>query len=260
MSIPQGAALITGASAGLGAIYAELFAADGHDVILVARRQDRLDTLADTLRDKHSIQATVIAADLAQPDSPQHIFDTIKAANIDVAYVVNNAGFGDREAFKRQSIDRILGMIHVNMTSLTHLTYLFVNPMIERGGGRILNIGSTAGFQPGPYMAVYYASKAYVNSFSEALAFELRNSPVSVTVSCPGATGTEFATVAGNDKTPIFKRKTATAEDVAREGYHAMHAGKVMIVHGMANKIAIHSLRYSPRSLVRSVAARLNSD
>jgi len=109
-------------------------------------------------------------------------------------------------------------------------------------------------------MAVYYASKAYVNSFSEALAFELRDSPVSVTLSCPGATSTEFATVAGNDKTPIFKRKTATAEDVAREGYQAMHAGKVMVVHGFVNKVGVHSLRYSPRGVVRALAAKLNSD
>jgi len=149
-------------------------------------------------------------------------------------------------------------MVQVNVNALAQLTGLFLPAMVKRRSGRILNIGSTAGFQPGPGMATYYASKAFVNSFTEALAHELRGSGVHATVSCPGATDTEFGEVAGNDKSILFRLGTATAETVARQAYDAMMAGRPMIVHGLTNKIAAQSLRVSPRAVVRSLVASLN--
>jgi uncharacterized protein len=146
----------------------------------------------------------------------------------------------------------------VNVRALVELTHAFVRPMVERGRGRILNLGSTAGFQPGPFMATYYASKAFVNLFTEALAYELRGTGVTATVSCPGATATEFAAVAGNEKSRLFRMGAASPQEVAKEAYAAMMKGKPMIVHGVKNKLAVQALRVSPRSAVRAIAAALN--
>ena len=150
-------------------------------------------------------------------------------------------------------------MIQVNITALTHLTGLFLPAMVARKSGRILNVGSTAGFQPGPYMAVYYASKAFVNSFTEALWFELKGTGVTATVSCPGATATEFASVAGVDRSRLFKSGVADADTVARDAYRAMMTGTAITVHGFKNKALIQSLRVSPRAAVRSIVARMNT-
>jgi len=251
-------ALVTGASAGLGLDYARLFAADGHDLVLVARRRDKLDEIAAALAKDHGGKVTVIAADLQDPTAPKRIFDEVTAAGITVDFLVNNAGFGSNGAFVDLSADRELGMIDVNVRSLVHLTRLFLPGMVERKRGRVLNIGSTAGFVAGPFMATYYASKAFVNSFTEALAYELKGTGVTATVSCPGATATEFAAVAGNDKSSLFKSGVADSASVARHGYHAMLAGKVMAIPGVKNKLSTQSVRFSPRSWVRAIAARLN--
>ena len=253
-------AIVTGASAGLGREFAKLFAAAGHGVVLVARRKNELDVFARQLEGAYSIPTLVVAADLADRAAPKKIFDAVTDAGIDVEFLVNNAGYGSNGTFAELDIDKEIGMVEVNVTSLLALTRLFLPAMIKAGRGRVLNIGSTAGFQPGPFMSTYYASKAFVNSFTEALAFELRGTGVTATVSCPGPTATEFAAIAGNDKTRLFTEKSgvATAADVAREAYEAMKAGKSMVVHGFKNKLGAQALRFSPRAAVIAIAAKLN--
>lgn len=251
-------ALITGASSGLGMEYAKLFAADKRDVVLVARRKDRLQALANELSAKSGIKAQVLAEDLADPAAPQRIVEEIKRAGFQIDYLVNNAGFGATGAFDETDPARELAMIQVNITALVELTRSLLPDMIRRKHGRILNIGSTAGFQPGPFMALYYASKAFVNSFTEALWYELRGTGVSATVSCPGATATEFSTVAGNDRTRLFKLGAMNAAEVARQGYQAMLEGKPLVIHGLKNRILASSVRISPRPVVRAIAASMN--
>jgi short-subunit dehydrogenase len=251
-------ALITGASAGLGLEYARLFAADKHDLVLVARRKDRLDALAAELAAAHGVKVHVVAADLMEPAAAQQIVDAVAALGVEVEYLVNNAGFGTNGTFWELDAAKERGMIEVNITALVVLTRAFLPGMVQRKRGRVLNIGSTAGFQPGPYMAGYYASKAFVNSFTEGLAYELRGTGVTATVSCPGATATEFALVAGNENSKLFKMGAMTAAEVAADGYRAMMAGSPMVVHGLKNKFSAWSVRLSPRALVTAIAASLN--
>lgn len=260
MSEPNTTALVTGASAGLGREFAHLFAADGHDVVLVARRKGKLETLASELSGAYGITATPLPGDLADGETPQRIFDTISDQGLRIEFLVNNAGFGSNGPFVELELERELDMIQVNVSALVALTRLFLPAMVERGSGRVLNIGSTAGFQAGPYMATYYASKAFVNLFTEALAFELEGTGVTATVHCPGATDTEFADVAGNDESKLFAAGAASANEVARHAYDAMMKGKPMAVHGFKNKLGVQSLRVSPRSLVRRIAASLNQE
>lgn len=254
----KGTALVTGASAGLGHDFAHLFAADGHDVVLVARRRDRLVALADELHGRHGIAATVVDADLAAPGAARRIADAARDGGRAIDFLVNNAGFGATGAFAETEPERALGMVQVNVTALVELTRLLLPDMLARRRGRILNVGSTAGFQPGPFMATYYASKAFVNSFTEALAYELAGTGVSATLSCPGATATEFAGHAGNDTSLLFKLGAADAKTVAREAYGAMMAGRRLVVHGVTNKIGVQALRVGPRAVVLALAARLN--
>jgi uncharacterized protein len=251
-------ALITGASAGLGLEYAKLFATDGHDVVLVARRRDRLEALAKELESGKRIRAHVVAADLGTPAGLQRVLDDLRRLGAEIEFLVNNAGFGASGAFVQLDLARQLEMVQVNISSLLALTHALLPAMIARRSGRILNVGSTAGFQPGPFMATYYASKAFVNSFTEALSYELRGTGVTATVSCPGATATEFSTVAGTERSRLFRMGAASAATVAREGYRAMMAGKPIVVHGMKNKFGVQLLRVSPRAAVRAVAASLN--
>jgi short-subunit dehydrogenase len=257
--MPRKIALITGASAGLGEQFAQLFADDGHDVLLVARRADRLEALAAQLKTAHDVTAHVIAADLGDPAAPQRIFDETAKRGLQVDFLVNNAGFGSNGAFLDQDLAREAEMIDVNCTALVKLSHLFGRPMRDRRSGRILNIASTAGFQAGPYMATYYATKAFVISFSEALADELRGSGVTVTCHCPGATHTEFAAKAGNDKARLFKRPgIAGAREVAEHAYRAMMKGETLAIHGLLNRLAAHGTRLSPRKVSRSIASALN--
>jgi short-subunit dehydrogenase len=251
-------ALITGASAGLGLEFSRLFAADKHDVILVARRKDRLEELADELQRRHSVRAHVIAADLMKPDAAAQLVEAVGKLGVEVEFLVNNAGFGYTSAFVESDLDRQLGMLQVNVMVLTALCRAFVPAMVQRGHGHVLNIGSTAGCQPGPFMAVYYASKAYVNSFTEALAYELKGTGVTATLSLPGATATEFAAVAGNDKSRLFAMGAMPGAVVARQAYKAMHAGKRMKVHGALNKFTVFAVRMTPRPVINAVAAALN--
>ncbi len=250
--------LITGASAGLGTEFARLFAKGGHDVVLVARRRDKLETLATVLSKAHGINATVIAADLTDPKSPQRIADKLAVAGTDIDFLVNNAGFGTNGAFAELDGVRELDLLEVNIKALVGLTHLFLPGMIERGYGKVLNIGSTAGFQPGPFMADYYASKAFVISFTEAIAQELRGTGVTATVACPGATTTEFADTAGVDESMLFKMRVADAPSVAEDAYRAMMSGKAKTIPGIFNRVTAEFSRIGPTSLTSRLSARLN--
>ena len=259
--MPRKLALITGASAGIGEQLAHCFAKDGHDVLLVARREDKLNVLAGQLKLAHDIEAHVIAADLADPKAPQQVYDETVKRGLAVEFLANNAGFGSNGPFLDLDLGGEARMIEVNCTALLKLTHLFGRPMRERRSGRILNIASTAAFQAGPFMATYYATKAFVVSFSEALAEEFRGTGVTVTCHCPGATYSEFAGVAGTAGTKLFRRaQIATAEEVARHAYRATMKGETLAVHGLLNRIFMESVRLAPRKLPRMVAARLNRD
>ena len=250
-------ALVTGASAGLGSHFARLFAQDGHDLVLVARRQDKLDQVATELRQVYGIHTTVIAADLTDPKASLHLYEEVMRAGIEVEFLVNNAGFGTSGAFVELDLARELDLIELNVKALTHLTGLVLPAMVARRSGRILNVGSSAGFLPGPFMATYYASKAYVLNFTEALAYELRGTGVTATVLCPSATATEFAHVAGVESSALF-HSAADPASVALYGYRSMVKGKTIAIPGMKNKLSLESLRVSPRSVMRVVAGRLN--
>lgn len=259
MTNDQGSALVTGASSGLGLEYAKLLAADGHGLVLVARREEKLRELAAELTAQHGVSATVIAADLADGAAPARLVARLRDEGIVVSQLINNAGFGATGGFVDLPAERQLAMIQVNVMALVHLTRLLLPDMVARGFGRVLNIASTAGFQPGPGMAIYYASKGFVLSFSEAIAHELRGTGVTVTCHCPGATATEFATEAGNADSKLFKAGVADAAAVARHGYKAMKGGRVLKVHGPLNWLAMESLRITPRAALRPLVAWVNS-
>jgi uncharacterized protein len=253
----KGTALITGASGGIGAELAKLCAAGGHDVILVARGKDALEELAASLHEAHGVGARVLAADLADPAAPRAIREQVGGAGVDI--LVNNAGFGLRGAFAETDWAAEARMIQVNIAALAHLTKLFLPDMIRRGAGRILNVGSTAGMVPGPLMAVYYASKAFVNSFSEALANEVKGTGVTVTLLCPGPTRTRFGAVAGANGTRLFTGSSMSAAEVAREGYQAMMRGRRAVIAGTRNRWMMAGTRLAPRAAVAGVVRRLNS-
>lgn len=250
-------ALITGASAGIGAELAKVFAAHDHDLVLVARRRDALEALAGTLEGKHGITATVIVDDLGDPEAPERIFAAARDARIEVDVLVNNAGFGLGGEFSETPIAREITMVQVNITALMHLTKLFVGPMLKRRAGYVLNVASTAGFFPGPLQSVYYASKAFVLSFSQALAEELEPSGISVTCLCPGPTETEFARVAGMKSVRLPNLEVADAGDVAEFGYRAMVARWRVAVPGARNKLVVQAQRFVPRRLIARAMRRM---
>jgi len=240
-------ALVTGASAGIGKELARVLSVD-HDLILSARREPELRTLAAEL--SHA-SCRIIPIDLANPIGPQSLFDAVAAMGLTVDVLVNNAGFGDLGPFADADLGKMLRMIQVNATALTELTGLFLPGMIARQRGGILNVGSVAGFQPGPLMAVYYATKAYVNSFSEALSNEVAGTGVTVTCLCPGPTRSEFATVAGMEQTEVFTvGSVADAHSVAVAGVRALRRSKRLIVTGFRNRVLLFAERFLPRGLV----------
>ena len=246
----RGTALITGASAGIGAELARVFAEHGHDLILVARRQDALEALAGQVEGKYGIRATVLPADLSDPAAPAELYEAVRGANLQVDILVNNAGFGLAGEFAETELGRELEMIQVNVAALTHLTKLFLGPMMQRHSGGILNVASVAALFPGPLRSVYYATKAYVLSFSEALAEELRDSGVRVTALCPGPTSTEFHSVSGGAPERFGSRGVADAHSVARFGYAALQDGERVAIPGIQNKVAVQARRLAPRGLV----------
>ncbi len=257
MSAPASrpAALITGASGGIGLELARLCAKGGHDLILVARNQPKLEEVAKYLSGMYQIRAEVIAADLTDSEAPQAIMQEIASRGMGVDVLINNAGFGDWGLFGRADLDRQLDMIQVNITALTVLTRLALPGMVSRHRGRILNVASSAGFVPGPLMAVYYATKAFVVSFSEAISNELRGTGITVTALCPGPTRTGFMERAGMRGSNLFSSPNVMAvEPVALAGYRGMMRGQVLVVPGLANKLLVFSVRLGPRWMVRRIA------
>ena len=248
-------ALITGASSGIGRELAKLCAAAGNDVVLVARRGNELDALAGELHSAHSVAVRSLPADLSDPTAPQAIFDACAAADI----LINNAGFGHVGAFSATDWDTEARMIQVNVTSLAHLTRLYLPGLIARRSGRILNVASTAAFVPGPNMAMYYATKAMVFSLTLAIAAELEGTGVTATALCPGPTASEFSRVAGNDRSKLFRGAVMSAADVAREGFDAMMAGKPEIIAGSRNRWMIWGARFAPRKMLTAMTKKLNS-
>ncbi len=199
-----------------------------------------------------------VALDLTAPSAPQSLFDELQREGVAVDILINNAGYGMLGEFAEVPLEESLGQIQLNMTALTYLTKLFLGPMLQRRSGRIMNVASTAGFQPGPLMAVYYATKAYVISFSEALANELAGKGITVTCLCPGATETGFAGRAGNDQSRLFKQlRPMDAKTVARAGYRGLLKGKTLVIPGVRNWLVMESLRFSPRRVVTAVSRRL---
>src|ERR1700686_4728805 len=254
-------ALVTGGSGGIGIEIAKVLARNGFDLVLVARKRDTLEAAAGQIEGKFDVRVQVFAADLRRPDAPQAIFDFLHNENIPIEVLVNNAGFGLLGEFADTKLQRELERIQVNIAALTHLTKLFLPAMIKRKSGRVLNVASTAAFQPGPLMAVYYATKAYVLSFSQALAEELRHSGVTVTALCPGPTETGFAAEAGVESVRLFTlMKPSSSAAVARTGYKAMKRGRRVAVHGLINKSLTQSLRVTPRRLVSLIVRKLQEN
>ncbi len=251
--------LVTGASSGIGLELARLFARDKADLVLVARRGDRLQTLAAELAERHGVEIVVMPKDLADDKAPRQIYDRLLGEGRSVDVVVNNAGFGARGAVAEIESGRQLDMLRVNVVALTHLCRLFLPKMLERRRGGILNVASTAAFQPGPFMGVYYASKAYVLSFTEALAEETRGTGVTVSCLAPGATRSEFQAVAKLEDALIFKLGAQSSEAVARAGYDGFRRGRVIVVPGLKNKIGVASVRFTPRPLMRRIIRRLQA-
>lgn len=243
-------ALITGASAGLGYEFCKQFAIHGYNLVLVSRDTQRLILYAKELCKQFNISTKVISRDLSVLSAANEIYDELRKESISIDILVNNAGFNVYGHFWETELLKELQMIQLNLVSLTQLTKLFLPAMVKRKSGRILNIGSTGSYVPGPLNAVYCATKAYVLSFSEAIAEELVNSGVTVTTLCPGATATEFAKRAGMETTKLFQGRTMGGKTVAEIGYKALMEGKRTIIAGTSNKIQICSTKFMPRTIV----------
>lgn len=251
-------ALITGASSGIGYALAENFAADGFDVVLAARSVAKLEALADKLQTRFGITATVIAADLETAHGAAQLHAEIKRRDIVISALANNAGYGSFGEFKDSSLDTELAMMQLNMLTLVALTKLCM-PDLVATKGKVLNVASIAAFQPGPYMAVYYATKAFVLSFSEAIAEELDGTGVTVTALCPGLTASGFQDKADMNKSALVKgKKLPTSEEVAALGYQAMQRGQRVYVPGVQNWLFTQSVRFTPRSMVTAMVKKLS--
>ncbi len=251
-------ALITGASSGIGLELAHLFARDGYRLVLAARNRSVLRELGDELQSRHSIQVRISPKDLAHPASPGELYQELQEAGIVLDVLVNNAGFGGTGSFLNSDWDNEAEMIHVNITALTHLTKLFL-PQIRAREGKVMNVASVAAFLPGPFMSVYYASKAYVLSFSEALAEELSGTGTTVTCLCPGPVMTKFQERAGTSTTGLARGPLLLdVRDVALAGYEGMKQGKRIVIPGWKNAALVQGLRASPRSMVTKIVRGMN--
>ena len=246
-------ALITGASNGIGLELAKIHAAKGDDLVLVARNKQKLDELKSELESAHKVKVYTIGKDLSLPNAAKDVYDETTRQHISIDYLINNAGFGDFGMFAETDWNKELQMINLNITALTHFTKLYLQDMAKRGSGKIMNVASTAAFQPGPTMSVYCATKAYVLSFSEAV-----NKGITVTALCPGPTESGFQSAAAQEESKIVKgKKMPSARAVAEYGYRAMMSGKTIAIHGMMNAILANSVRFMPRSLVVKVTRNL---
>src|SRR5215472_12698892 len=247
--------LITGASGGIGYELAKLFGRDGHNLALVARSGDSLAQVARELESKFGVAGKTVALNLATPPAPKFLYDQLQREGVVVDIVVNNAGFGVFGEFAQMPQEEIAGQIQLNIAAPTELCRLFLPPMLARRSGKIMNVASTAAFQPGPMMAVYYATKAYVLSFSEAIANEVRGSGVTVTCFCPGATHTGFAQRSGTENSRLFKQVgVMSAERVARDGYRALMDGRTVAISGAHNWVVAQSARFAPRKMVTAIS------
>ena len=244
-------ALITGASTGIGKEFAHIHAEKGGDLIIVARSKDKLEVLKKELETKYPIKVMVIAKDLSHPTAPKEIYDEVTKAGIEVDYLINNAGFGGVGKFHEREWKQDLQMINLNIVALTALTRLFLPDFVKRNRGSILNVSSTASFMPGPLQAVYFATKAYVTFFSNAIAEELHDTNITVTNLMPGATDTEFGRVSGMDKTSMFE-KTVGARVVAEDGYNGMIKGKLDVVSGLTfgQKMMMAMIPFTPKKMI----------
>lgn len=244
-------ALITGASSGIGEEFAKIHAEKGGDLIVVARGENKLNKLKKELEKKYNITVFVIQKDLTKSNATREVYDEIKNAGLKVDYLINNAGFGGLGKFNERELEHDLAMINLNITALTTLTHYFLQDFIKNNEGKILNISSTASLMPGPLQAVYFATKAYVTSFSNAIAEELKNTNITVTNLMPGATETQFGRKSGMDKTTMFK-KTASARSVAEDGYIGMLNGKLDVVSGLTftQKIMTSMIPLMPKKMI----------
>lgn len=247
-------ALITGASGGIGYELAKLFAGDRCHLVLVARSESKLQQIASELTEKFGVSVKVIAKDLAVPTSPEEIWQELQTAGITIDVLVNNAGYATYGLFAETELESELKMMQLNMVTLTHLTKLLLPGMLERRAGKVLNIASTAAFQPGPLMAVYYASKAYVLSFSEALANELQGTGVTVTVLCPGPTASGFQARANMENSKLVKNKAIMdAQEVAAIGYRGLNNNQTVVIPGWKNKFLALTVRFTPRNVITKI-------
>ena len=246
-------ALITGASSGIGKELARIHAERGGHLVVVARSEDKLNDLRNELVEKHGTQVKVISKDLTMPEAVNEIYQEIKNGKIKIDYLINNAGFGLLGEFYKQDWQRNQDMINLNITALTSMTHKFLDDFVKRGSGKILNVSSTASLMPGPLQAVYFATKAYVTSFSNAISEELRGTKITVTNLMPGATATDFGSTSGMDKTDMFK-KAATARSVAMDGYNGMIKGRLDVISGLtfSQKILTTFIPFTPKKIVLS--------
>lgn len=251
--------LITGASSGIGYEFSNIFASRGYHLILVSMNAERLRKAADEIMNKHRVHVRTIEKDLSKINSAEEIYAeaTALAGHIDI--LINNAGIQVYGPFGETKQEDEINLLAVNLISLTKLTKLFLKDMIKRGNGKILNVGSTGSFAPGPLNAVYCASKAYVLSLSEAIAQEIKGTGVTITTLCPGATKTDFARRAGIENVRLFKSKTMSAHDVAEIGYKALMKGRTTVVAGFYNKLVAFSVRITPRRIVSKISQYLMS-
>jgi short-subunit dehydrogenase len=251
-------AVVTGASSGLGVDFAHELAKDGHDLILVARSTPALENVAADVRAKHGANAYVLSHDLAKPGAGASLAAAIAELGLAPDVLINNAGFGDNNDFADADPAMLTEMTQLNVVTLTDLTRALLPGMLAKKKGRIMLLASTAAFQPGPHMAVYCATKAYVLSFGEALAYEVRGTGVTVTTVCPGATKTGFQKVAGIDaEAPLLRAGMMTSAEVAREGYRGMKAGLPVVVTGIPNLVSATVARHMPHSLLLPLASRI---
>jgi uncharacterized protein len=244
-------ALVTGASNGIGLELAKIHASKGDNLVLVARNLEKLNEIKADLEQKFKIKVYNIGKDLSKPNAALEVYNETNQQKIQIDYLINNAGFGDFGMFVETDWHKELQMINLNITTLTQFTKLYVQDMVKRGNGKIMNVASTAAFQSGPTMAVYYATKAYVLSFSEAVDNEVSDKGVTVTTLCPGATESGFQAAAAMEESALVKgKKLPSAKEVAEYGYTSMMNGKTVAIHGMMNYIMANSVRFTPRALV----------
>lgn len=244
-------ALITGASNGIGLELAKVHASKGDDLVLVARNKSKLDVLKTELENQFRVKVYIIGKDLSASNSAKEVYDETTKQKIQIDYLINNAGFGDFGMFVETDWNKELQMINLNITTLTQFTKLYLQDMVKRRSGKIMNVASTAAFQSGPTMAVYFATKAYVLSFSEAVDNEVSDKGITVTTLCPGATESGFQEAAAMEESKLVKgKKLPTSKEVAEYGYSSMMKGKTVAIHGMMNWIMANSVRFTPRAIV----------